>query len=368
MSEPVEPFARDEPVEPFEPDEQFEQDEQDERDEQFEPDEPFEPDDLAGLLFRLTGRVPDDGLAIMRTCVADGELGEAVEMLATALQTGRLPLTADEAEVARSVLRSVDFDPGLADLADELAELPEPPYTFRAVPAGDAAGDPVDNAAVASAGLVGGLRGLWRVDRTSPRATARVRLAEAEPGADLLELTAEMQHGITEAGEVPPRVEVFAAGADLPPYHRAALAAAELVWIEPTLPEPQLVRVFDGADPTTGPFFRADHPRMDGADRDRLLDYLRAGEMVLSSFGFLDDLLDPEAIGAVPVSFRSDGLWVWTDTVSYYLDRHHLAPDPELIAHVLGAQGPPPRLSWLERHRAMRALAAPEEEPAWQPG
>ncbi|HEX6754567.1 MAG TPA: hypothetical protein VF109_01330 [Mycobacteriales bacterium] len=322
------------------------------------------PLDLYWLLYRLAGRVPDDGLAIMRTCIADGEFEEAVDLLATALNTGRLPLTEEEGLLARAALERVGEDPGLVDLSRQLEELPDPPYTFTGVPGEP---DEVDLAVVEAAAPVGGVRGLWRVQRTSSRATVKIRLVEASDGADLLEMAAEMQHVIAEAGEVPPRIEVITPDAELPPYHREAMAAAELVWVAPDETDPELVRVFDGADPETGPYFRPDHPKLTGPDRDRALRYLNAGETVLASFGYMDDVVDPAALDAVPVSFRSDGRWIWTDTVAYYLERHDLAPDPGLLEHVLAATEPPPRLSWVQRHRAMQVLTAPDEEPAWQP-
>jgi hypothetical protein len=36
----------------------------------------------------------------------------------------------------------------------------------------------------------------------------------------------------------------------------------------------------------------------------------------------------------VPTSFRTDGEWIWTDTVAYYLQQHGMAPDEELVAHI----------------------------------
>jgi hypothetical protein len=329
----------------------------------------LDTDGLPWLLFRLAGRVPDDGLAIMRTCAADGEDEEAADMLAAALRTGRLPLTAEEAAVARAVLREHGVDPALADLAPQLEGLADPPYRFLAPPEGDPGAALVD-AAVAAADRVGGLGGLWRVQRCTARATVGVWLAEADRSADLLELVAELQQGLAEAGEIPPRLEVFAEGAELTPYHEAALAEATLVWARPGAPEPLLARVFDGADPRTGPFFVPDHPRIDGVQRDGLLAYLRGADTLLSGFGYLDDILDPANAGVVPVGFRCDGRWIWTDTVAYYLEKYGIAPDPELRAHVLAAGGPPPGLSRVALHRAMATLTAPdpeeEGEPSWQ--
>jgi hypothetical protein len=50
--------------------------------------------------------------------------------------------------------------------------------------------------------------------------------------------------------------------------------------------------------------------------------------------GWTQDVLNPEAGQVVPTSFRSDGEWIWTDTVTYYLEEHGLAADEELAAHI----------------------------------
>jgi hypothetical protein len=202
-------------------------------------------------------------------------------------------------------------------------------------------------------------------------ATVPVWLVEVDSGAAVVELTAEIQQGLAMAGEIPPRVEVFGPDAELTPYHRAALAGGTLAWTAADLPEPRIARAFDGADPQGGPYFAPDHPRVEGAERDRMLGYLAAAEVLLEGFGALDDLLDPAATGAVPVTFRSDGEWIWTESVAYYLERHGLAPEPELWTHLLAVAGPPPALSPLQTHRALEVLTAPDPqdaEPVWQPG
>jgi hypothetical protein len=39
------------------------------------------------------------------------------------------------------------------------------------------------------------------------------------------------------------------------------------------------------------------------------------------------------------MNFRTDGTWIWTDAVTFYLEEYHLAPEPDLLAH-LRAVGP----------------------------
>lgn len=106
-----------------------------------------------------------------------------------------------------------------------------------------------------------------------------------------------------------------------------------------TAPDPQpefrLASVFDHADPVTGPGFATDHPVVEGPElRTLLLERLAAGTPVLATPVLMDDVLDPSRVAEVPLTFRTDGRWVWMDTVTYYLERYALAPDPELLAYL----------------------------------
>ncbi|MBD0671213.1 hypothetical protein [Streptomyces sp. CBMA156] len=135
----------------------------------------------------------------------------------------------------------------------------------------------------------------------------------------------------------------------------------------------RLAAVFDVVDPVTGPGFAADRPRLAaGAEREDVLRYLRAGAAVLLTPMLMDDVVDPDRRGVVPMGFRTDGRWIWTDTVTYYLEEYGLAPDPALLAHVR-EQGDGP---WAEPPAEVLELAVsfvltpPEavEEPVWTVG
>lgn len=325
--------------------------------------------DRHDLLLALAGRVPDEALAEMRLCLADGEDAELAGLLAAEIDTGRLALTEAEKRVVRAVCDA------------DLDHVPRPdastPYRFgdqygAAMPSGHGRAeerDAMDAVAVEAGERVGGLIGMWRVLRHAHEGPPRrVYLAEARPGADLVELTAEIQYALSEASEDTPRVEVFAEGTPLPAYHEAALAGATLMWAAVDTPV-RLARAFDGADPGLGPYFRDDHPWLDGPDGERVLAYLGSGEPILGSPGALDDVRDVERLGVVPVGFSSDGRWVWPDAVVYYLQQHHLAPEPDLVAHALAWPAPPGPLNRLTRHRALMTLFAPTGgEPVWQAG
>lgn len=123
---------------------------------------------------------------------------------------------------------------------------------------------------------------------------------------------------------------------------------------------PRVARVFDGQRDGT-PWFAADHPVIvDQHERDALLALLRSGSIVVhASQPLRDDLGDVEA--AVPADLRSDGAWIWSDAVAYYLEHHWIAPDPELVAH-LRAAGPAAPID-AETWRRLSAAIRPD---AWE--
>ncbi|WP_371493759.1 hypothetical protein OG871_01815 [Kitasatospora sp. NBC_00374] len=135
----------------------------------------------------------------------------------------------------------------------------------------------------------------------------------------------------------------------------------------------ELAAVFDVVDPLTGPGFAPGRPRIEaGAGREAVARYLREGTAVLLTPMLMDDVVEPERGGVVPMGFRTDGRWIWTDTVTYYLDEYGLAPEAGLLAHVR-AQGddlpavPEPEV--LERAVAfILTPPEPQDAPVWTVG
>lgn len=312
-----------------------------------------DPLEVHRLLLQLAGRIPDGELALLRTCVADDELEEIADSLIDAVGMG-LALTESEIEQLTALAQATDdIDP--TALAEAPRATEPPPWRFS-----ESAPNDADEAAVRSAERVGGVRALWRSGRVSAETVEPVYLVEAEADADLIELTAEIQHGITEAGEEP-RVEVFRADAVPTAYHQAALESSELVW--DSAPPARLARVFDGADTVGKPFFRTDHPCAEAEQRQRLLSYLGSAPIAMATERVMLDVIDPNR--TVSLNFRSDGTWIWNDAVCHYLDRYHLEPDPDLVAHVVAAAPDPPGLGRIDLHRVIGVLTAPSKtEPA----
>ncbi|KJE22122.1 hypothetical protein FF36_03554 [Frankia torreyi] len=71
-----------------------------------------------------------------------------------------------------------------------------------------------------------------------------------------------------------------------------------------------------------------------GEERIAVLGYLNSGEFLLRTTGRTEDVVDPSRGKVVPISFRTDGNWIWTDSIAYYLEAYGLAPQPEFLAHI----------------------------------
>ena len=161
----------------------------------------------------------------------------------------------------------------------------------------------------------------------------RVYIVQVEDPGIIDELSADLLDAVPDSADA--GVEIVALDDELSPYQGAALDESLLLWAAEMEPEFVVAQVFDFADPITGPGFAPDHPLIDDpAERSLLLDYLRGGHPVLTTTETMTDILDPQAGDVVPTSFRTDGEWIWTETVQYYLDRHGLAPDARLSEHI----------------------------------
>ncbi len=198
-----------------------------------------------------------------------------------------------------------------------------------------------------------GARGLWRtrwvdLGRSGPDGeTETVYIALAESHA-LPALADTVRLGGDAA------VEVVPADGDLPQPTRTALASGTLLWAADPAPVLKIARVFDGVQADGTPFFLPDHPELAGAPK--VLEYLRAATTLLTTPDTLDDVWEPGRGRVVPMNFRTDGTWIWPDTVEYYLEEHGLAPESRLLAHVHAAGDQPPRLDQVALHRAMTEL------------
>jgi len=75
-------------------------------------------------------------------------------------------------------------------------------------------------------------------------------------------------------------------------------------------------------------------PRLSDQDRIRVAAYLSEAPMVAATFGFDPDPLDPARPEVVPLNLRTDGEWVWSESLAYFALRYGIAPEPDLLAHL----------------------------------
>lgn len=77
-----------------------------------------------------------------------------------------------------------------------------------------------------------------------------------------------------------------------------------------------------------------DRPKVHQQERDDVLAYLQNAPIVLAARGYSPDLIKADAEPGVPMTFHTDGTWVWSGAVHYYYLHHHVDPVPQLVQHI----------------------------------
>lgn len=335
-------------------------------------------------LLRVAGRVPDDVLVQCRELLGRGQVAEAASSLMFAVAQYRVPVDGRDADLLGGLLAD---EPGSASRRAELDVVdgdvmtpfvfdhpdgsgPDPftgedlaPPEIDRVLDGDA--DEVRAAAVDWAeSLPQDVVGIWRVVRSpSSRSTwPRPRLVwviEATDDADAVDVTAGFTRVLREQGVALPLVECYHIGTRLPAYQDVGRLRGDLLWSSDVIvgrDDPVVARVFDFVDEDGQPGFHEDHERVPEEERAVLAEYLAAGEPLLMTTGLIDDVIDPERREVVPLSFRTDGRWIWVDAIEYYLTEHGLAPEPDLLAHLRDRAGTVPSPSGVQLYRALAVM------------
>jgi hypothetical protein len=97
----------------------------------------------------------------------------------------------------------------------------------------------------------------------------------------------------------------------------------------------RLARVFDGVSPAGTPWFSPSRLRIpEPVRRERLAAYLAGGRLVARATGEMADPLDPNGGRGVPLSYRTDGTWVWQEALAYYVLARGAAPELDFLRHI----------------------------------
>ncbi|MFI9840250.1 hypothetical protein ACIHFD_24655 [Nonomuraea sp. NPDC051941] len=338
------------------------------------------------MLLRLSGRVPDGLISEARDrLVAEDLEGLAASVAAAVLERG-VSLTGRDADLLAALLGSAGVDHALPAGTRRQSEDPVPAWHFAPAPlavlrahrerisrcldltdtrdraSADGLLDERDAALIEMAAGEPECRGLWRAWRfppdgpPGPRAK-RVYLVEVAPGADPCLLALRAQIVLSERGEPDPQVEVYTTASSLPAYQRTARARSSLLWA-PVPPRAfHRATVYDAVDGEAGPRFHTDHPLVtDVARRERIAGYLMSALAVRDNPVLRDDVVDRSRRAVVPWSFRTDGVWIWSEAVGYYLREHALAPHGDFLAHLASAGARPPSPDTVTWFRARAEL------------
>jgi len=336
------------------------------------------------MLLRVAGWAPDELVSLARDWLGRGHQVEVAQTVTYVALANRIPVTPEDAEGLRAALSDAGLDTDvLADLdLVEAVGMPcfamapmfpgrvaEMPYTLdlTSEAAQHDAVDEFDRAIMteASSDAGGGppVVGLWRTWRSPAVPTPwppprRLYLVQAAPDGqeELPNLAAGLQRALAGAGEDSPQVEAFVHVDDLPPYQRTALGCSALLWTADPAPAVRIAEAFDRVDQAGGPGFATSRPTLDGRERDYVLAYLEAGSHLLTTTALMDDVVEESRHGVVPMSFRTDGQWIWTDAAAYYLRNYGLAPDPQLLDHIRARRFEMSPVDAVARHRALAAL------------
>ncbi|MBF8184532.1 hypothetical protein ITP53_01975 [Nonomuraea sp. K274] len=334
------------------------------------------------MLLRLSGRVPDSLIAEARDRLVAEDLEKLAGTVTAAVVEGGIALDERDADLLAGLLTSAGMDPTPLSRVARTAEAPLPAWEFAPVPLpvlrahGDRIGRCLDLTGDADRALADGLLderdaslidwvapqpgivGLWRAWRFprtgSPLAGARrVHLIEVTPGTDPPLLALRAQVVLSRQGELDPRVEVYTGEHPLPAYQRTARAWSSLLWAPTPAHRFRHARLYDTAE--NG--FHVDHPRIgDAEQREKITGYLTSATLIRENTVRRDDIMDPSRRGVVPWNFRTDGTWIWSEAIAYYLREHRLAPAADFLGHLTAAVPRPPAVDTVTWFRARAAL------------
>jgi len=124
----------------------------------------------------------------------------------------------------------------------------------------------------------------------------------------------------------------------------------------------RIARVFDSVDADGTP--RHERPPVAEHYREPLLRYLREAPIVLAARGYDVDRLDPAGPDDVPLTYHTDGVWIWPGAVHYYLRVHGVPPEPGLVGFAAADRFEIPEVDEETRAEAVATINRPADPAA----
>jgi hypothetical protein len=128
---------------------------------------------------------------------------------------------------------------------------------------------------------------------------------------------------------------------------------------QPVPPAMAMAAVFDSTDASGAPVVQ--RPPVPDDQREPLLHYLKRAPIVLAARGFGADPLDPERRDEVPLTYHTDGVWIWPGAVHYHLRVHGVPPEPDLVGYARGRGFQIPEIDDEARTRAIETINRPAD-------
>jgi hypothetical protein len=128
-------------------------------------------------------------------------------------------------------------------------------------------------------------------------------------------------------------------------------------------PSFRTARLFDSMGSGNSP--QVDRPPVPEEEMEALVGYLTKAPIVLAARTLDTDLIDPAHPAKVPLSYLTDGTWIWPGGVGYYLSTHGVPPEPELVDHIRSRSFHPPEVDDYTREAAAASVmgAPPPSRP-----
>jgi len=80
-------------------------------------------------------------------------------------------------------------------------------------------------------------------------------------------------------------------------------------------------------------------------DREKIISYLKSGQMILFRPQIVADVLSEKEEWIGSTSIYSDGVWLWKDYLVHYLEKYNIQIPPEFILHAERNNWQSPKIS-----------------------
>lgn len=125
----------------------------------------------------------------------------------------------------------------------------------------------------------------------------------------------------------------------------------------------KFANLFDGSGSAGKPEIGSRDIISNQDDRARLSAFLDGGQLVMRTTAKASDAFDPDSGKVVPLSYATDGIWIWPCAASYYLTKYGIAPPREFLNYIIDNDY---RAKDPSREELMTALSALQQKLASQ--